>query len=75
MQVRGAPLIGATAAYGICLAVREDASDDALDAACARLARTRPTAINLNWAIAEMLGHLRNRPRDERVEAAYARAA
>lgn len=75
MQVRGAPLIGATAAYGICLAVREDASDDALDAACARLARTRPTAINLNWAIDEMRGHLRNRPRDERADAAYARAS
>ena len=75
MQVRGAPLIGATAAYGVCLAIREDASDDALDAACRRLARTRPTAVNLNWALDQMLGALRNRPRDERVDAAYARAA
>ena len=75
MQVRGAPLIGATAAYGVCLAVREDASDEALDAAYARLARTRPTAINLNWAIDEMRAALRNRARDERLEAAYARAA
>ncbi len=75
MQVRGAPLIGATAAYGICLGIREDASDDALDRTCERLARTRPTAINLNWAIAEMQATLRNRARGERVTAAYARAA
>lgn len=75
MQVRGAPLIGATAAYGICLALREDASDEALDTACARLARTRPTAINLNWAIGEMRDTLRNRARGERLEAAYTRAA
>lgn len=75
MQVRGAPLIGATAAYGVCLAVREDASDEALDQACSRLARTRPTAINLNWALDEMRAVLRNRAREERVEAAYARAA
>ena len=45
MQVRGAPLIGATAAYGVCLALRQDASDEALEAADARLRRTRPTAI------------------------------
>ena len=48
MLVRGAPLIGATAAYGVCLALRADASDEALDRACATLLRTRPTAINLN---------------------------
>ncbi|MGA7230293.1 MAG: S-methyl-5-thioribose-1-phosphate isomerase, partial [Xanthobacteraceae bacterium] len=47
MLVRGAPLIGAMAAYGICLALRADASDEALDRACATLLRTRPTAINL----------------------------
>jgi len=75
MQVRGAPLIGATAAYGVCLGLLDDASDDGLDAACARLARTRPTAINLLWALDEMRAAVRNRPRDERVEAAYARAA
>src|SRR5688572_23313625 len=75
MQVRGAPLIGATAAYGVCLALREDASDEGLEAAVARLARTRPTAINLNWALAEMMAAVRNRPRGERVAAAYARAA
>ncbi|MGE0211015.1 MAG: S-methyl-5-thioribose-1-phosphate isomerase [Parvibaculaceae bacterium] len=75
MQVRGAPLIGATAAYGVCLALREDASDEALESAVARLARTRPTAINLKWALDEMLGAVRNRPREDRVAAAYAKAA
>jgi methylthioribose-1-phosphate isomerase len=75
MQVRGAPLIGATAAYGICLALREDASDEALEAAYERLKRTRPTAINLLWALDDMLAAMRNRPRDERIVAAYARAA
>jgi len=75
MQVRGAPLIGATAAYGVCLGLREDQSDAALEAADARLRRTRPTAINLMWALDEMLATLRNRPRGERLAAAYARAA
>jgi methylthioribose-1-phosphate isomerase len=75
MLVRGAPLIGATAAYGVCLALAEDASDEALDAACARLIRTRPTAVNLRWALDEMRAALRNRPRAERLPAAYARAA
>jgi methylthioribose-1-phosphate isomerase len=75
MQVRGAPLIGATAAYGMCLALGHDASDEALEAAYARLRRTRPTAINLLWALDEMLAVVRNRPRGERLAAAYARAA
>ena len=47
MQVRGAPLIGATAAYGLALAMREDPATDAMEAAAALLAATRPTAINL----------------------------
>ena len=75
MQVRGAPLIGAAAAYGIALALREDASDSNLERACATLAATRPTAINLKWALDEMAAAVRNRPRNERVAAAYARAA
>ena len=75
MLVRGAPLIGATAAYGVCLALREDASDDGLDRACERLAQARPTAINLRWAIEEMRHAVRNLDRSGRVEAAYARAA
>ena len=75
MQVRGAPLIGATAAYGVCLALRADASDEALDRAVAKLMATRPTAINLKWALDEMVGAVRNRPRDDRLAAAYRRAA
>ena len=75
MLIRGAPLIGATAAYGICLALRADASDEALEAAYATLLATRPTAINLKWALDEMMAAVRNRPRAERSAAAYKRAA
>src|ERR1700731_4467709 len=50
MLVRGAPLIGATAAYGVALAMRSDPSDAALACACEKLIATRPTAINLKWA-------------------------
>jgi len=75
MQVRGAPLIGATAAYGICLALRADASDAALEHAYATLLATRPTAINLKWALDEMAAAVRNQPRAQRLAAAYRRAA
>ena len=75
MQVRGAPLIGATAAYGVCLALRADASDEALDRAIAFLAEQRPTAVNLRWALDEMGKAVRNLPRERRLAAAYARAA
>src|SRR5215472_8431252 len=75
MQVRGAPLIGATAAYGVALALRDDSSDEALHRACDQLAATRPTAINLRWALEEMKKAVRNQPRDKRIAAAYARAA
>ncbi len=54
MLVRGAPLIGATAAYGMALAMRADASDAALERAYETLIATRPTAINLRWALEEM---------------------
>jgi methylthioribose-1-phosphate isomerase len=74
MQVRGAPLIGATAAYAMWLAMRADASDDALERAYALLIATRPTAINLKWALDEMVAALRNRPRGERAAAALKRA-
>ncbi len=74
MLIRGAPLIGATAAYGMCLALRADASDEALDRAYAILLATRPTAINLRWALDETLAAVRNRPRSERAAAAYRRA-
>ena len=74
MQVRGAPLIGTTAAYGVWLASRADASDEALEKACSTLAATRPTAINLKWALDEMVAAVRNRPRNERPDAAFLRA-
>lgn len=74
MQVRGAPLIGAAAAYGLWLALRADASDEALERAYAVLLGTRPTAINLKWALDEVMAAVRNRPRAERAEAALRRA-
>src|SRR5215510_14657480 len=74
MQVRGAPLIGATAAYGICLAMAADPSDQSLDQAYEALLATRPTAVNLRWALDVMRSHLRNRKREGRLEAAYRRA-
>ncbi|MBB5690405.1 S-methyl-5-thioribose-1-phosphate isomerase [Roseomonas alkaliterrae] len=73
MQTRGAPLIGATAAYGVALAMRREPA--ALEAVCAMLAETRPTAINLRWAIERMLAALRNLPPADRAAAAYAEAA
>jgi methylthioribose-1-phosphate isomerase len=75
MRVRGAPLIGATAAYGICLALREDAGDRTLDEACRVLAATRPTAINLRWALDDMAGRLGPIAPAQRLQAAYRRAA
>ena len=75
MQVRGAPLIGAAAAYGVCLALRQDASDESLERAAATLMRTRPTAVNLKWALDEMAAAVRNQVRGDRVDAAYRRAA
>jgi len=74
MLVRGAPLIGATAAYGIALAMRSDASDAALERAHADLIATRPTAINLKWALEEMRAALAPLPPAARALAAYQRA-
>jgi methylthioribose-1-phosphate isomerase len=74
MQVRGAPLIGAAAAYGVWLALREDASDENLERAYAQLLAARPTAINLKWALDQMMAAVRNRPRAERLGAALKRA-
>jgi methylthioribose-1-phosphate isomerase len=55
MQVRGAPLIGATAAYGVALGLAEDAGDATpRSARIETLAATRPTAVNLHWALARM---------------------
>jgi methylthioribose-1-phosphate isomerase len=75
MLVRGAPLIGATAAYGIALAMRPDGSDAALDSACKTLLATRPTAINLKWALDDMRATLRRLPPSARAKAAYTRAS
>ena len=74
MQVRGAPLIGATAAYGVALGIAEDPSNAGLERATSRLARTRPPAVNLRWALVEMRRTLIDVPRDDRFAAAVARA-
>jgi len=74
MRVRGAPLIGATAAYGVALALADDPSDAALAGAHARLIGTRPTAINLKWALDRMRDHLAPLPLAERARAAFAQA-
>ncbi|TDI57955.1 MAG: S-methyl-5-thioribose-1-phosphate isomerase [Alphaproteobacteria bacterium] len=75
MLVRGAPLIGATAAYGLCLAMREDPSDTNLQAASDQLMATRPTAVNLRWALDEMGQVLSPLAPADRAVAAYAKAA
>ena len=74
MQVRGAPLIGVAAAYGVALAMAEDPSDYGLDRAVATLAATRPTAVNLRWALTEMEQALRGVPEPHRFAAALAQA-
>src|ERR1700753_1641489 len=74
MLVRGAPLIGETAAYGMPLAMREAASDAALERAYQALIATRPTAINLKWALDEMRKALSPLPPSARVQVAYTRA-
>jgi methylthioribose-1-phosphate isomerase len=75
MWVRGAPLIGATAAYGMALALREDTSEARLDDAYRRLFATRPTAVNLRWALDDMRAFLTPLAPSERLAAAYGRAA
>jgi methylthioribose-1-phosphate isomerase len=74
MQVRGAPLIGATAAYGVALAMTADPSDKGLEGAAKTLAATRPTAVNLHWAIAEMQRHLADVAPEQRFAVAIMRA-
>ena len=75
MQVRGAPLIGATAAYGLALALQADASDAALSHAIAFLAKQRPTAVNLRWALEEMRRTVAGLTPEARTAAAFAKAA
>lgn len=74
MWTRGAPLLAATACYGMALAMRADASDDALEAAYKTLLATRPTAVNLRWGLDEMMRVLRPLAPEKRMAAAYARA-
>ncbi len=74
MLVRGAPLIGATAAYGVALAMRRDPSDAALAEACRVLMATRPTAVNLRWALDDVAAILKGLPPSERARAALRRA-
>lgn len=75
MQVRGAPLIGAAAAYGLALATLDSASDQWLNDAAARLIASRPTAVNLKWAVERMLAELLPLPIEDRSQAAWAEAA
>jgi methylthioribose-1-phosphate isomerase len=75
MTVRGAPLIGATAAYGMALAAAEDASDAGMERVGAMLQAARPTAVNLRWAVERMRRRLERLPQPERRSAAYAEAA
>ena len=75
MTVRGAPLIGATAAYGMALAAAEDASDAGLERAGAMLQAARPTAVNLRWAVERMRRRLAGTAPSERPKTAYAEAA
>jgi methylthioribose-1-phosphate isomerase len=74
MQTRGAPLIGAVAAYGLALAMRADPSDENLTTTHDMLAETRPTAINLRWALNRVCDALRNQPRDKRAALAWKEA-
>ena len=75
MVVRGAPLIGATGAYGLALAMRESPSDATLAEAHAALLATRPTAVNLRWALDDLRGRLEAVAPPERMALAYRRAA
>lgn len=75
MQVRGAPLIGVTAAYGVALSMKHHASDAALQATCDMLTKARPTAVNLCWAIERMRDFLSPLPASERAAAAWQEAS
>ena len=74
MVVRGAPLIGVAGAYGLMLALQQDPSDGALAAAFEQLNATRPTAVNLHWALERVRDRVASLPEEERAEAAQAEA-
>jgi methylthioribose-1-phosphate isomerase len=75
MQVRGAPLIGAAAAYGLALALLEDSSDENLELAASKLIQSRPTAVNLSWAVNRMTNYLKQIAEDKRILAAWKEAS
>lgn len=75
MWTRGAPLLAMTAAYGLCLALREDASDASLEKNYRKLLETRPTAVNLRWTLDEMLKAAKPMVGNARIDVAYKRAA
>ncbi len=75
MQVRGAPLIGVTAAYGVALSMKHHASDAALKASCDMLLKARPTAVNLRWGIERMRAFLAPLPESQRAAASWQEAA
>jgi methylthioribose-1-phosphate isomerase len=75
MQVRGAPLIGAAAAYGMALAVQENASDSHIETSAKALLQSRPTAVNLRWAVNRMQTALSSLPLEARNQAAWLEAA
>ena len=75
MRVRGAPLIGAAAAYGVAVAMHQDATTENLERALILLGSTRPTAVNLNWSLDDMRFRLLPLDEGEREAAAYLRAA
>ena len=75
MWVRGAPLIGVTAAYGLAIALASDTSDAHLQSSAALLRATRPTAVNLHWALARMEARLNTCAPSQRLEAAWQEAA
>jgi methylthioribose-1-phosphate isomerase len=74
MQVRGAPLIGVAAAFGVALAAHSDSNEAELDRACRALLASRPTAVNLRWAVQRMRARLDPLPREQRGAAAWAEA-
>ena len=75
MQVRGAPLIGVTAAFGLAIAITRDASDTGVESTASTLLATRPTAVNLRWALDDMRRHVAPVPLAKRGAAAFARAS
>lgn len=71
MYVRGAPLIGVTAAFGFAISMQENCADQAIDATYSRLVTARPTAVNLDWACSIFAARLKSLPQDSRVEFAW----